>query len=145
MSRLFYASTTHEKGDITQLNFEVEQQTNNAKRYAEKVAKLIPSEIVAGYIALINLIPLVKIPNISNWLYPIVFLLCLILTPLYLNVLAEKKRPKRNHLIISSISFIIWAYCVSGNIIIPKLYDSAISSMLLIAFTLISGVIPLKK
>jgi len=150
MGRLYYNKPAKENQEFTGMKMNAVSDinlpnTNLTKNYFEKIAKLVPTEIVAGYIALINLVPSIQIQSIKVWAYSIIFTLCLILTPIYLNAFSEKEKPKRNHLIISSVAFIIWAYTISGSLVIPKFYDSSLSSILLISFSLISGIIPLKK
>lgn len=114
------------------------------KEYFEKIAKLIPSEIIAAYMAIIGLIPLIKNNSLHEPFYYGTFLVLLILTPLYFIKVADKKKPKTIHVILSSLAFIVWAYCISGATIVPNYFDSAISSIILIVFTLISGLIPLE-
>lgn len=116
---------------------------NPAKDYLEKVAKLIPSEVLAVYLGLIGWVPAVRFAVSKTWLYAGVFLLCLVLTPLYLSAMADKNKPKRIHLIVSTIAFPIWAYSVSGGSVIPRAYDPAVAGMLTLIFTAISGLIPL--
>jgi hypothetical protein len=63
--------------------------------------------------------------------------------------MAEEGQPKKNHLILSTIAFIFWAYATTGSTlsdtIAPGIYDPAISSFLLVAFSLVSGQVPLNK
>jgi hypothetical protein len=139
MSRLFY--------DESDARFRVKigQGKQEASRYLEKIAKLIPSEIIAGYVGLVGLVPLVQNQQARPWIYLIVFALCIVLTPLYLRFQANKSKPYRIHMLVSTIAFAVWAYSISGAAIVPGFHDPAIASMLLIAFTLISGAIPLKR
>jgi hypothetical protein len=111
--------------------------------FAEKVTKLIPSEIISGYLLLTGFVPLIRNLSLHFWFYTGIFLLCLILTPMYLNYLAESGKPKRIHLVVSSLAFIVWAYAVSGSAVIPNYHDAAIASIILVAFTLATGFIPL--
>jgi hypothetical protein len=80
-----------------------------------------------------------------NCLFAASFLLCLILTPIYLNRMADKGKPKRNHLIVSSVAFVVWAYFVSGKQIMPDLYDAALASMATLVFSVVSALVPLDK
>lgn len=139
MSRLFY-----DVAMTPSVTTEAAEKASPANAYLEKVAKLVPSEIVAAYIAILGLVP--SIGNVA--LRPIVawgtFGVCLLLTPIYLNFQAVPNAPKRMHLLLSSIAFVCWAYAVSGQMLPPALYDPAIGSIELILFSLVSGVIPLK-
>jgi hypothetical protein len=117
--------------------------------YAEKVSKLIPSEIVAGYLTLFGMVSLISNPSTQKYVYVIIFAVCLVLTPIYLSKVAEKDKPKRNHLIVSTIAFIIWAYTTTGatlqSILTAAPFEQALASIILVIFSLISAVIPMDK
>ena len=117
----------------------------DSKDYLEKVAKLIPSEIVAGYITMIGLVSSIKlIPESGHlWFYIGIFLICILFTIWYMNFQAEKGKPKVIHIVVSTVAFIVWAYTVSGHVIWPEIYDPAIASIILVLFSLVSGKIPL--
>lgn len=117
--------------------------------YLDKVARLIPSEIIAGYLTMIGFVGSVKNIQAQNIIAWIVFVIGLILTPIYLNKVAEVGKPKRNHLVLSTFAFLVWAYVTTGKQLLetisPNLFDQAIASIILVAFSLISAVIPLNK
>ncbi len=121
------------------------QDSNKVNSYLEKISRLIPSEIIAGYLAMFGFVPLVENTNVRGYIIWIIFFMCLILTPIYLNRHAIKGKPKINHLLVSSLAFVIWAYVTTGMKLVPNLYDAAAASIILIAFSLISAVIPLNK
>jgi hypothetical protein len=127
----------------SRMDLEMESAAPDAMRYLEKVAKVVPSEIVAGYLTLVGFVPLIRQATIRPWVYAAAFAICVILTPLYMNAQADKAKPKRRHLILSTVAFIVWAYAVSGNAVAAPLYDPAVASILLVVFSLISGAIPL--
>lgn len=114
--------------------------------YLEKVSRLIPAEVLAGYLTMMGFVGSisgVETQKIVNW---VIFGACLVLTPLYLNNVAEPNRPKRNHLIISTVAFIVWAYVTTGGQLLgPDLFSQAIGSIVLIMFSLVSALIPLNK
>ena len=117
--------------------------------YLEKVARLIPSEIIAGYLTMMGFVGSVKDIHTQNVIAWIVFSIGLILTPIYLSNVAEADKPKRNHLILSTVAFLVWAYVTTGKQLLetisPNLFDQAVASIVLVAFSLISAVIPLNK
>ncbi|MFZ1560393.1 MAG: hypothetical protein WAT37_10740 [Saprospiraceae bacterium] len=121
-------------------------QGQNFDSYLEKVSKLVPSEIIAGYLTMMGFVPTIKSfdPNIISW---IIFGAGLILTPFYLNKVASVGKPKRNHLILSTVAFAVWAYVTTGPLLFESsgMYDSAIASITLVLFSLISGIVPLNK
>jgi hypothetical protein len=115
------------------------------KDLAKKVAQIIPAELVTGYTALISFSMNVRWGRVRPWCFLLSFVLCWALTPYYLNKMADPGKPKRNHLIISTIAFAIWAYFVSGQQVIPQCYDTGIASMLLVVFSLLTAAVPLTK
>jgi hypothetical protein len=153
MSRLYYESERTAQSvpggefDTSKRGFKLERADSDSevKSFLEKVAKLVPSEVIAGYITLVGFISASRNASIKVPLYGIAFILCLMLTPIYLNSQAEPNKPKRTHLVLSTLAFIIWAYATSGQQIIPSIYDPAVGSCALVAFSLVSGVIPLRS
>ncbi|GAA3647223.1 hypothetical protein [Flavivirga jejuensis] len=164
MSRLFYekTKTTIQYGNSSLDEIEEEtfgevktvsnkkdtegsENENRVNGYLEKISRLIPSEIIAGYLAMFGFVPLIEKEDVRGYVIWIIFIMCLILTPIYLNKQAEKGKPKINHLLVSSLAFIIWAYVTTGMKLVPELYDAAAASIVLVAFSLISAVVPLNK
>jgi len=120
--------------------------------YLNKVARLVPSEIIAGYLAVIGIIESAKNANSERILVLLTLIICTILTPIYLNKVANPEKPKRNHLILSTIAFLVWAYVTTGKQIIKaispndtEIFDPVIASAIMILFSLISAAIPLNK
>jgi hypothetical protein len=119
-----------------------------SSEYLTKISKLIPSEIIAGYLAMFGFVG--DIPkNLQTAVYWLIVMVCLILTPLYLNVVSTPNKPKRNHLIISTIAFVVWVYVTTGKTLQETIsiepYSHALASIILIAFCLISALIPLDR
>jgi hypothetical protein len=144
MGRLYY----EKQNDPTQPKaFSGKGQGFN--EYLDKVARLIPSEIIAGYLTMIGFVGSVKGIQAQNIITWIVFAIGFILTPIYLNKVADAGKPKQNHLILSTIAFLVWAYVTTGKQLLetisPNLFDQAVASIMLVAFSLISAVIPLNK
>src|SRR5207249_2386071 len=106
---------------------------------------LVPTEVIIGYLTIVGLIPLIRSAPLHPWFYWGAFLLGLVLTPVYLTAQAEKGKPKKRHLAISTLAFVVWAYATSGEKLIPQLYDPAIGSIVLVIFSLISGAVPLRR
>jgi hypothetical protein len=147
MERLYYEKPSPKK---TLLQADAEPVSGpNFNDYLTKVSRLIPSEILAGYLTMIGFVSSIKNQEVQNVVAWIVFAAGLVLTPIYLNKVADANRPKRNHLILSTIAFIIWAYVTTGKQLLetisPDIFDQSIASIALVLFTLISAVIPLDK
>ncbi len=122
-----------------------EMRSSSINSHLEKVASLIPGEVIAAYLAMFGLVPMVKNEAMHTGVFWAIFGLCLVATPIYLNTQAEKNKPKRNHLIVSTLAFLVWAYATTGSTLIPDFHDVAISSIALIAFSMFSAVVPMDK
>jgi hypothetical protein len=108
--------------------------------YLDKLLKLIPSEIIAAYLFIQNLIanqPVI-IGNtdyqiIVLWLVVFVFM---IITPVYLvNV---QHVYKMNQIVISGIAYLIWTYSLGGPFRLEGWYNPQIAAVLLVLWTLIT-------
>ncbi len=116
-------------------------QTFNINDTAAKVAKLVPAELITGYTALLGFAA--NAGSAQFWCSVAAFAVCLILTPIYLNTMADPNKPKAMHLIVSTVAFVVWAYFISGQQILgPHWYNPPIASMILLIFSLITAVIP---
>jgi len=111
----------------------------------EKIVKLIPGEVVAGYSALIYLASNVVRESLHIWLYGIAFLVGLAATPTYLYFAANRQKPYVAQMVLSTIAFVPWAYLTTGKQIMPQHYDSALGGFLVVIFALGNGCIPIKK
>lgn len=112
---------------------------------ARKIGKLIPSELVAGYAALVSVSLNIRF---EDWRLPffwIFFLLCWTLVPIYLNNAADPGKPKRNHIIVSTIAFPLWAYLISGSQVMPQWFDAGLATGLAVAYSLISAAVPMNR
>lgn len=124
-------------------------QDENKERI-EKIAKLIPTEIIAGYLPLIGLVELVEIVNLKPGLYVLIFIACWVVIPFYIHWQSEKdpntgmRKPWKCHASLSTVAFLFWAYSVSGDILVPNYYDVALANILLGLFTIATGWIPLR-
>jgi hypothetical protein len=116
-----------------------------AGKAVEKIVKLIPAEVVAGYSALIYFASNVARESWHIWLFGIAFLAGLIATPTYLYFAANRQKPYVAQMVISTIAFMPWAYLTTGKQIIPQYYDSAFAGFLVAIVTLVNGCIPIKK
>ena len=142
MSRLYYDKKTDPQ---TQKGVAPPTNTSNGKEYLEKVAKIVPSEIIAGYLALVGLVPSIGLgESVEKGFYYGIFILCVILTPIYFKAQSDKTKPTPTiHIILSTVAFVIWAYSTTGDKIVHDFFNAAIASIVLAAFSLITGKIPL--
>lgn len=141
MNRLYYPQST-----VTIAGTEPPQM--QFTDYLNKVSRLIPAEVIAGYLTMSGLVTAIKDESLQHVFSWIVFAAGLILTPLYLNMVADPGKPKRNHLIVSTFAFLVWAYVTTGAALSATVgvnYDAAAASIVLILFSFISALIPLDK
>ncbi|WP_394666424.1 hypothetical protein [uncultured Chryseobacterium sp.] len=145
MGRLYY-----EKQNDPLQPKAVAGEKEDFNNYLDKVTRLIPTEVIAGYLTMIGFAETIKNEKTQNIFIWFIFLIGLALTPLYLNNVAESDKPKRNHLILSTLAFVIWCYVTTGKLLLETIslgdiYEPAIASITLVSFSLISAIIPLNK
>ena len=119
--------------------------STDAGEFTQKIVKMVPTELVTAYTAAVGVISDVANEETRMIAYAVTFLVCLILTPIYLNQQAEAGKPKVVHIVLSTLAFPVWAYLVSGNQIIPEYYDGSLALLATILFSVVTGAIPLKK
>ncbi|TDX01871.1 hypothetical protein [Dinghuibacter silviterrae] len=119
--------------------------------YLERIAKYVPAEIIATYVAVTSGFANTDEP-LKYWCLLVSFLICWIFTPIYLQLMSSPadKDALRTQQIVSAIAFPIWAYSISGDSGLfgdPKLpiYHAEISTALILLFSLISGAIIPRK
>jgi hypothetical protein len=112
-----------------------------AADYGERVAKYVPAEIIAAYLALLPIVlgDAADGTTKRTTLLAIVFGACLVLTPLYLSRFVEAGKPKWMHLIVSTVAFVVWAYAIGGFFTDIGWYDKAAAAILITFFSLVSG------
>jgi len=111
----------------------------------EKVAKIIPAELLTGYSGLISVCSDFHSATTRYVTYGISFLACWIATPIYLNKMADAGKPRVIHLIQSTIAFAVWAYFTSAKQIIPQYFSTAGATFALLLFSVLSGAIPVRR
>jgi hypothetical protein len=116
------------------------------RAYADRTAKYVPGEIIAAYVSIggilksVNAADPLRLP--VGWM---VFALCLVVTPVYLNLFNDKKRPNRSHLAVSTVAFAVWGYALGGPFEYAGIYKSWLGSVLLVVFTVLSGLLEPKR
>jgi hypothetical protein len=86
------------------------------ENYVERVAKYIPGEIIAGYVALSGLISAVPPEDerriTAAW---VLFIVGLLVTPIYLYTAGKPaNRRETLQIAIPTIAFVLWAYALGG-------------------------------
>jgi len=104
--------------------------------YFNRLLKYIPAEIVGLYLTLANI---TNTQSVAEWISWFVFVVCLLLTPLYLwRVL---KVMKSTQLIISTLSFVVWSYAIGGPFEQSGLFNNVFAAILLPIYTVLIPII----
>lgn len=107
--------------------------------YSDRLFKYIPAEIVAGYIFATGMLEnLTNAGEISVFQWGL-FLIFLILTPLYL--WRVQKVQKTSQHIISAVSFIVWVFALGGPFSLYSWYNPVYGAVLLPVFTLAVAIV----
>lgn len=119
------------------------QSAGSHDDYLARVAKYVPAEIVAFYLAGQSLIELATEPDEDRRriAFAVLAAVLLICTPLYLRRAAEPGQPRRKHVIIGTLGFLVWVYALAGLPAAFNVYDSLAGGLTIILFTALSGVI----
>lgn len=109
--------------------------------YSERLAKYIPSEVLAAYIFASNLIGTYQTRQHQIVALFILIGVCLIAVPLYYWKITPVGKSSRLNCIVSMIAFVVWAYAMGGPFVELGWHHAATSGIILAAFTLLSGAI----
>jgi hypothetical protein len=123
--------------------------------YAARVAKYVPSEIVAAYVAILAVLDPAAAGAAGagaakvHTLCLVAFVALLVATPLYLAVLGRRSARKGRggvpavQLVVSSLAFVVWAYALRGlTCAFPAVpFDGQVAFVALVLFTVASGLV----
>lgn len=103
--------------------------------YMTKLAKYIPGEIIAAYVAIDGIIK--SATKFSGGVYWIVFLALLVLTPLYIwRVTTEPpKKAAISQIVVSTIAFFVWVFALGGPFASLGWYLPVYGAVLLVIYT----------
>jgi hypothetical protein len=99
------------------------------QEYLGRLLKLIPSEIIAAYVAIQGFIP----EDNAKWGLSIVSLVLLIITPFYLRTV--QKVGKKSQIFVSTLSLVVWVYSMGGPFVHWNIHQPWISSAVLLLWT----------
>jgi|ERR1019366_242591 hypothetical protein len=116
-------------------------------KYTDRIIKLVPSEVVAAWVAVNSLIAAAQGPKQPGTrILTFLFVVFAVLAAAYTWRNTEEKFAPKAYLqtTVSTIAFVVWAYAVGGPFPawIPGLYNPLFGGILLIVFTLSSGLVP---
>ena len=112
--------------------------------YAARVAKYVPSEIVAAYVAILAVLDPAAADATAHALCRVSFLVLLAATPAYLWLVGKPgDRPPPVQLVVSTLAFAVWAYALRGlSCAFPGLpFDGRVAFVALALFTVVSGLL----
>jgi hypothetical protein len=114
--------------------------------YLEKIAQLVPIEIVGGYKASTLLVPAIQPLRLQPLMYWGLFVLGLLGTLWYVGWQMGTGVKKQRHLWVYGAAFVVWAYATTGDKLLPApYYQDAVAGIVLIVASLIFGKIKLPK
>ena len=96
-----------------------EDSGSSASKYLGKVAMLIPAEIIAGYQFAMGLVGSIPSEVARPWIYRGSFVLGAIFTALYI-AKRMTEQEKKKHLSVYVLAFVIWAYGLSAQHLLPE-------------------------
>ena len=116
--------------------------SENAQEYAERFAKYVPAEVIAAYLTLLPIVVSGTDPDTHRrtLLLGVIFGLGVVFTPLYLWRFPGDRRVKQYHFVLSTTAFVLWSYSIRGGFLEDiGAYDPVLAPILLVTFTLASG------
>lgn len=109
------------------------------KEYLERVAKYVPAEVVAAYLAGNGI---AADSSQAKWLLPTIFAACAIATPFYITSFCRTRMERLVNSCMATIAFFVWAYATGGGLFkYLELYNGPAASVALIIFSLLSGIV----
>ncbi|MCK5241137.1 hypothetical protein KAR34_01680 [bacterium] len=106
------------------------REITDAQNYQDRLLKLIPSEIIGAYLFLQGVIP----KEHGKWGTSIVVFILCIMTPLYLKRIQNVN--KKNQLVVTTISFLVWVYSFGGPFTFWGIYQPWLGSIILVLWTM---------
>jgi len=116
------------------------REVNSTQSYADKLVKLVPTEIVGAYMVLSGMIGVSpasssKPTDMSSALIIVVSIILLALTPLYLLRISRVKNVIQ--IVVTTLSFAIWVYTLGGPFVVAGIYYPIIASIVLVLWQMI--------
>jgi len=108
--------------------------------YIERVAKYIPGEVVAGYLAIMGMIEAADKENAARvGLAWGIFVIGVIVTPVYLTMVGKPTGPQKITVWISTFAFVVWAYALGGPFKMSEIHNGLLGSVAVGVVTWLSG------
>ncbi|MCL5281257.1 MAG: hypothetical protein M1376_15260 [Planctomycetes bacterium] len=120
------------------------REVNATQPFANKLVKLVPTEIVGAYMVLAGMLGYtydatsaaqqMPDPELKAILIQVVFFVLLVLTPLYLWRIGRVSNLIQ--LVVTTISYVIWVYTLGGPFVVWGIYHSIIGSVVLVLWSI---------
>lgn len=123
----------------------------NPDNHLDKVAKLVPAEIVAAFLAADNLILSGltlenDTSNKSEIVYWVVFCVLLVVTPFYIKrAITSEFKLLKPQIFVSTMAFVFWVYAIGGPFKLAGIHEPLFAGLGLILFSVISPLLIPKK
>ena len=117
------------------------REIGGSSDYADKLLKLIPTEIIGAYLAIEGMAS--TNPSIQFRVLVISCLALIVLIPFYLWFLFGVRR--KLQLVVTMISFIVWVFSIGGPFLHFTWYLPIYGAITLVFWTLVVPLIPYKE
>jgi hypothetical protein len=108
--------------------------------YIKRLLKIIPSESVAAYLALVNIIPYNTMSEFGILIYNIIIASFItVITPFYLvKVMEMRLKEDITQIIFITLSFLVWVFTIKGEIFLSVInrYEFIKTAVLIIWTTI---------
>jgi len=118
-----------------------------AAEFLQKVSQLIPTEVLAVFLAGFGVAGTAAEP-VRGYAMLSIFAACLIATPLYLFKASAgdpPQAPRLTHIALSTLAFVVWSYAIAGAPLFGTWYQPTFAALLPMIFMLFAGLVPLNK
>jgi len=130
--------------------------------YAERIAKYVPAEVIAFFLAADKLFPepdkkisseCATSSTLDCWIAghaitvaAVVFAIGLSATPLYIWQQRTEGEPWFVHAVMATVAFVVWSYAIRAHVFVDAVFSGAAAGFLVLLYSLLSGfVVPVKK
>lgn len=132
------------------------RQVSSTQTFADKLMKLIPTEIVGAYMVLAGIIGYppgstvyvaaageITDDALRAFLIQFIFLALLILTPIYLRRVGRVESIAQ--IAVSTLSFVIWVYSLGGPFVVWGYYYPLMGSVVLVLWAVFTPLLMASK
>ncbi len=114
---------------------------DKVRDYAENVAKYVPAEVIAAYLAITNITDGSSDVDTGGRTAGLVFALIFgaVVTPAYLWRLSKTGDPWRFQAGVSFVAFFVWSYSMKDIWEVWDIYYGGVAGIALVVFSVVSG------